>query len=94
MNGCSNVTSGVFSSIINGTSNCASACYAGVFGGQNNLASCVYSYVAGCGITSRMACAFHANRYVATNLPSSATGLPSGAFWYDPADGNSVKYVP
>ncbi len=27
-------------------------------------------------------------------LPSSPTGLPSGAIWYDPADGNRLKYVP
>ena len=27
-------------------------------------------------------------------LPSSSTGLKSGSLWYDPADGNRVKYVP
>jgi len=27
-------------------------------------------------------------------LPSSATNLPSGSLWYDPTDGNKVKYVP
>ena len=27
-------------------------------------------------------------------LPSSQTGLSSGALWYDPSDGNRVKYVP
>jgi len=27
-------------------------------------------------------------------LPSSSTGLASGSLWYDPADGNRVKYVP
>jgi len=92
VHGCANIALNSYNTIF-GASNCATACHSGVFG-QNNIASCVYSYIAGCGITSRMACAFHANRYVATNLPSSATGLPSGAFWYDPADGNSVKYVP
>jgi hypothetical protein len=50
--------------------------------------------VAGCGITSSMACAFHANRIVVTQLPNSSSGLPSGALYYDPADGNTVKYVP
>lgn len=27
-------------------------------------------------------------------LPTSAAGLPSGAIWYDPADGNRLKFVP
>ncbi len=27
-------------------------------------------------------------------LPSSSAGLVSGDLWYDPADANSVKYVP
>lgn len=27
-------------------------------------------------------------------LPSSSAGLTSGAIWYDPADGNRLKYVP
>jgi len=89
-----NQATGVYSLVGNGLTNCATACYASVFGGQSNVASCVYSGIFGCGITSRMACAFHANRYVATNLPSASAGLPSGALWYDPADGNRVKYVP
>jgi hypothetical protein len=41
-----------------------------------------------------MSCAFHTNRLVVTQLPSSSAGLPSGALWYDPADSNRVKYVP
>jgi hypothetical protein len=34
------------------------------------------------------------NGLVLPILPSSSTGLRSGSFWYDPADGNRVKYVP
>jgi hypothetical protein len=93
-NGCCNVSAGSFSSVLAGANNCAIGDYSTIFGGQLNSATCANSGVFGCGITSRMSCAFHTNRIVVTQLPSSSAGLPSGAMWYDPAAGNVVKYVP
>jgi hypothetical protein len=92
--GRSNTVTGCRSSIIGGTTNNVSSCYSSILGGTNNTANQPYSAVFGCNITSSMACAFHTNRLVLTNLPNSSVGLPSGAVWYDPADGNRVKYVP
>jgi hypothetical protein len=92
--GCKNTISGTFSAILSGANNCAIGDYSTIFGGQLNSATCANSGVFGCGITSSMSCAFHTNRIVVTQLPSSSAGLPSGAMWYDPAAGNVVKYVP
>jgi hypothetical protein len=88
-----NTVKGLYSSILGGQQNIAASIYTSIFGGQGNVACHPYSSVQGCNITSRMECAFHANRIVVTALPSSAVGLPIGAMWYDPADGNRVKYV-
>ena len=37
---------------------------------------------------------FASNRNLFTNLPTSASGLPSGCLWRDSANGNVVKVVP
>ena len=92
--GCQSTASGCYSSVVGGALNTASGIYSAVLGGKSNIASCAYSGIYGCNITSVLACAFHANRYVATNLPDSSAGLPSGTLWYDPTDGNRVKYIP
>jgi hypothetical protein len=92
--GCQSTASACYSSVVGGALNTASGIYSAVLGGKSNIASCAYSAVYGCGITSSMACAFHTNRIVVTQLPSSSAGLPSGAMWYDSADSNRVKYVP
>ncbi len=94
INGTSNNVSGCCSGIFNGCCNVISSDFSSVLGGSNNNSCLPYSGIFGCAITSSMACAFHANRIVVTQLPSSASGLPSGALWYDPADSNRVKYVP
>ena len=91
--GQSNSVSGAFSSIQAGRNNTVSSAYSSIFGGEGNVACHSHSGIFGCDITSRMSCAFHTNRIVVTALPSSPTGLPVGAMWYDPADGNTVKYV-
>lgn len=91
--GKSNTVSGI-GSVALGISNITSGNFSAVFGGSNNISCLPYSGVYGCGITSSMSCAFHTNRLVVTQLPNSSAGLPSGALWYDPADGNRVKYVP
>lgn len=91
--GCSNNISGGFSTIQGGANNTVSSEFSSIFGGQGNVACHPYSGIQGCDITSRMGCAFHTNRLVITDLPSSPTGLPIGALWYDPADGNTVKFV-
>lgn len=90
----SNNTSGTWSGISNGCCNLVSGDFSSILGGSNNISCLAYSGIFGCAITSSMACAFHANRIVVTQLPSSATGLTSGALYYDPADSNRVKYVP
>jgi hypothetical protein len=36
---------------------------------------------------------FAASNYVFDNLPSSNPGAGSKNFWYDPADGNRIKYA-
>jgi hypothetical protein len=90
----SNNTSGSRSGISFGCCNLVSGDFSSIMGGSNNNSCLPYSGIFGCAITSSMACAFHANRLVVTQLPNSSSGLPSGALWYDPADGNRVKYVP
>jgi hypothetical protein len=92
--GCQSTASANYASVVGGALNTASGIYSAVLGGKSNVASCAYSAVYGCGITSVMACAFHMNRIVVTQLPSASAGLPSGAMWYDPADGNRVKFIP
>lgn len=91
--GSCNIISGQFSSIQAGRNNTVSSAYSSIFGGEGNVACHTHSGIFGCDITSRMDCAFHTNRIVVTALPSSATGLPVGALYYDPADGNTVKFV-
>ena len=94
MGSTSSTITGQSSTIIGGSSNNITSACSSVLGGSSNNANQPYSAVFGCGITTSMACAFHTNRLVLTNLPNSSVGLPSGAVWYDPADGNRVKYVP
>jgi hypothetical protein len=94
MGSTSSTVTGQSSTIIGGSSNNITSACSSVLGGSSNNANQPYSAVFGCGITTSMACAFHTNRLVLTNLPNSSAGLPSGAVWYDPADGNRVKYVP
>lgn len=82
-----------YSAILGGSCNSVSSCFSSVLGGCANVANCEYSFIAGCGITSSMACAFHTNRLVLTNLPTSAAGLPAGAVWVDAGAGNVLKIV-
>lgn len=81
--GCFNYAVGAFSSVVGGFNNCAIGAYSTIFGGQLNSATCANSAVFGCGITTSMSCALHANRLVLTNLPTSSAGLPPGAVWND-----------
>ena len=88
-----NIISSQYSSIQAGRNNTVSGAYSSIFGGEGNVACHTHAGIFGCDITSRMSCAFHSNRIVITDLPSSSAGLPVGAMWYDPSDGNTVKYV-
>ena len=81
--GACNLASGCCSAVVSGQCNTVSASFSSVLGGSNNNACLTYSGIFGCGITARMDCAFHANRLVLTNLPTSSAGLPSGAVWND-----------
>jgi hypothetical protein len=91
INGCNNFARGQFTSIVNGASNCIYSFHSSILGGQNNFACCAFSFIAGCGITSVMACALHANQLVLTNVPTASAGLPSGALW---SDAGTIKIIP
>jgi hypothetical protein len=76
---------------MSGSNNSSNAEYATILGGCGNTANQNYAGVYGCGITTVMACAFHVNRIVLTNVPTASAGLPSGAVW---SDAGTLKIVP
>jgi len=54
--------------------------YGAILGGCGNTAAHAYAGVFGCGVTSVCGCAFHANNFVAQNIPTVGTG-PAGSFY-------------
>ena len=83
--GCSNlICCGTFASIVGGVGNTVSGCHSSILGGQGNKVTHDHAAAFGNGVSSVMACAFHANNFVAQNMPTGTGVLPAGAFWYDP----------
>ena len=77
-----NVTSGCYSGILSGKCNVASGCYSGILAGRNNnVNSCSDAMIVGSNITADRACTLFANNLSLKNIPTSASGLPSGAVW-------------
>jgi len=59
--------------------------YSSILGGYNNNDHGLhYAGIFGCNITAVASCAFHANNFVAQNMPTQAVvaGLPSGALYF------------
>ena len=79
-------------SIVGGNQNTVSGIYSSILGGSgNNDNGVAYAGIFGCNITAVRSCAFHANNFVAQNMPSVPTGLPSGTFYIHASGG--VNYV-
>jgi hypothetical protein len=76
---------------VGGCVNTASALYSVVLGGVGNTAAANFSSVVGCGINANVECAFHTNRLVIVNVPTSSAGLSSGEVW---SDGGTLKIIP
>ena len=82
-----------------GVNNCiTNSCSAAILGGQNNKANHDFAGIFGCNVTSGMGCAFHANNFVAQNIPLGPGILPTGSFYYLtgvplPAPWNTCKFV-
>ena len=67
-----NTVSACYSSILGGTNNNISDNYSAILGGKGNTVSHAYAAAFGCNVSSVVDCAFHANNFVAQNIPSSA----------------------
>jgi hypothetical protein len=81
-------------SIVGGSGNTVSVIYSSVLGGSgNNDNGVAYAGIYGHNITANTSCAFHANNFVAANMPTSRVGLNPGALWYCSTD-CSVHIVP
>jgi hypothetical protein len=50
-------------------------------GGSSNTASCTRSFIVGSNIISDRVCATFVNNLSIKNIPTVATGLPSGSVW-------------
>ena len=82
-----NVISGNYSNIHGGSCNTISSDYSTILGGSCNVIPNTYQYVgvSGCNVTAVLGCAFHANEFVAQNMP-----LASGTSSYTPS-GSAIK---
>ena len=71
------------SSVVGGFQNHVSGPYSSILGGCFNCVPTAFSYagVFGCSVTAVANCAFHANNFVAQNMPVSA-GLPGSGVFY------------
>ena len=58
--------------------------YSAILGGYNNCVNHDYAGVFGCCVSSGMACAFHANNFVAQNMPDQTgfSSLAPGGLYY------------
>jgi hypothetical protein len=86
----SNIASGNCTSIGGGKSNTVSGCYGFAAGYLNNVSG-PYAGAIGCGINATVACAFHVNKLVIKNIPTSNVGLTSGEVW---SDAGTLKIMP
>lgn len=78
-----NTISNCYSSIVGGGHNTASGQYSAILGGCGNSDNGLnYAGVFGCGVTAVSACAFHANNFVAQNMPNTPGLAGSGCLYY------------
>jgi len=92
LGGCANTISfSCSNAIVGGAINTISSVNCSMAFGQSNVVAHNYVGVVGCGITSVIDCALHANRVVVTNMPTSSAGLPSGTLW---SDAGTIKIIP
>lgn len=90
--GVSNCTgSGSNAVIAGGQNNRTQAQHSGVLGGVNNLSNCSCSFIVGSNITTNRTCATFVNNLSIMDIPTSASGLPSGAVW---RSGTALQIVP
>ena len=76
-----------YASIFSGQNNCVAGNYSSILGGSGNSDGGIpYVGIFGCNITGVMPCAFHANEFVAQNMPGPYTGgplpAPTGGLFY------------
>ena len=110
-NGVGNKITGEYNTISNGYQNCISGIHSSILGGCKNIStgncsvvlggsgSCDnghhYAGVFGCNVVAVIGCAYHANNFIAQNIPlmsaGAPTGLPSGAFYADDVTTFGVK---
>jgi hypothetical protein len=90
-----NTTNGNFSTVSGGYCNTIVAEYSGILGGCKNTipSSNVRSFIIGNNITVNRQCTTFVNNLSIVNIPTSASGLPTGAVWRDPAT-NGLFIVP
>ena len=83
-----------FSSVLGGTNNAVNGNYSAILGGSNNTvpSGCCYIGIFGCNVTGVTNCAFHANNFVAQNMPTFASG-PSGSFYKTTISGVCVVAI-
>ena len=87
------VSASQYSSILGGYNNTVASTYSSIFGGSgNNDGGFSHAGIFGCNVTANSSCAFHANNFVAQNMPSASSGIP-GSLWYNPTN-NAVYRTP
>ena len=88
-----NTVLGIRSSIISGCYNVITSADSGIIAGNNNTIGCQRSFIVGSNITTNRACATFVNNLSIMNIPTSSTGLPTGAVWRDSVT-NGLFIVP
>jgi hypothetical protein len=88
-----NTVSNSYGSVVGGCNNLVSGLYSSILGGSGNIAGAALNYagIFGCNVHAVASCTFHANNFVAQNMPNSAS-LP-GQFYcvfYAPLGGYVV----
>ena len=78
-----------YSSILNGDNNTNSGSYSAILGGSGNTIGAGYQYAAvfGCNVVANTNCAFHANNFVAQNMPPVAGYAPGTLMYWDLSTG-------
>ena len=98
ISGACNANSGNYSSIIGGSCNTVSGNYSAILGGCGNTipAGNDWAGVFGCNVAAVAPCAFHANAFIAQNIPCYSSGTiascPYGTIYAD--DTISTPYSP
>jgi len=80
--GCHNTFSAYYSGILGGSSNTVLGNHSAILGGSGNSDGGLnYAAVFGCNVTAVASCVFHANNFVAQNMPVSSGVAGSGCFY-------------